>query len=114
MKSVLYVAATVMIGASIYGFVDYSKTSKHKEFKTMYEENDIKTSPAAEGKKQTDIAVPETISKKEVIEVNSEEPFKKPADKIKKRRTIDLKSFSRAPLREKKEIVLPAAKEKER
>jgi len=38
MKSVLYVGATLMIGASIYGFVDYKKTSHDKEFTKMYEE----------------------------------------------------------------------------
>lgn len=38
MKSILYVGATLMIGASIYGFVDYKQTSHHKEFTTMYEE----------------------------------------------------------------------------
>ena len=113
MKSVLYVAATLMIGASIYGFVDYSKTSKHKEFKRMYDENDVKTPPAAEEKKQTHIITSETISKKEVTEVKTEEPSKKPAKKIKKKRTIDFKNFSRAPLREKKEIIWPVVKEKE-
>ncbi|MEI9910110.1 MAG: hypothetical protein WDO71_10785 [Bacteroidota bacterium] len=40
MKSILYVAAALMIGASIYGFVDYSKTSRHKEFTNMYNENE--------------------------------------------------------------------------
>ena len=36
MKSMLYVGATLMIGASIYGFVDYKSTSRKKEFKHMY------------------------------------------------------------------------------
>ncbi len=38
MKSILYVGATLMIGASIYGFVDYKQTSNKKEFKEMYVE----------------------------------------------------------------------------
>lgn len=38
MKSVLYVGATLMIGASIYGFVDYKQTSRQKEFTNMYAE----------------------------------------------------------------------------
>lgn len=38
MKSMLYVGATLMIGASIYGFVDYQKTSHKKEFTEMYKE----------------------------------------------------------------------------
>jgi len=37
MKSILYVGATLMIGASIYGFVDYKKTKQEKEFTSMYE-----------------------------------------------------------------------------
>jgi hypothetical protein len=36
MKSILYVGATLMIGASIYGFVDYRKTSNSQEFENMY------------------------------------------------------------------------------
>ncbi len=38
MKSILYVGATLMIGASIYGFVDYKSTSHKKEFTAMYED----------------------------------------------------------------------------
>ena len=38
MKSILYVGATLMIGASIYGFVDYKQTHGKKEFKEMYAE----------------------------------------------------------------------------
>jgi hypothetical protein len=38
MKSILYVGATLMIGASIYGFVDYKQTQGKKEFKEMYAE----------------------------------------------------------------------------
>lgn len=38
MKSVLYVGATLMIGASVYGFVDSKQASKSKEFTGMYVE----------------------------------------------------------------------------
>ncbi len=41
MKSILYVGATLMIGASIYGFVDYQKTSHKKEFGNMYKEQEV-------------------------------------------------------------------------
>ena len=37
MKSMLYVGATLMIGASIYRFVDYKQTSQKKEFTNMYD-----------------------------------------------------------------------------
>jgi hypothetical protein len=110
MKSVLYVAALLMIGASIYGFVDYSKTSRHKEFKTMYDEPQVKEPAVPEEKTLVNVA-PETISKKEQPELVTEKPVKKPVKKIKKKRTIDLESFSRAPLREKKEVVIIEANE---
>ncbi len=38
MKSILYAGAALMIGASIYGFVDYQQTHQKKEFKEMYSE----------------------------------------------------------------------------
>lgn len=38
MKSFLYAGAALMIGASIYGFVDYKNTSHKKEFNAMYAE----------------------------------------------------------------------------
>ncbi len=38
MKSILYAGAALMIGASIYGFVDYRHTHKKKGFKEMYAE----------------------------------------------------------------------------
>ncbi len=38
MKSILYAGAALMIGASIYGFVDYKQTHKKKEFREMYSE----------------------------------------------------------------------------
>ena len=41
MKSILYVGATLMIGASIYGFIDYQKTSRKKEFTNMYKDKEV-------------------------------------------------------------------------
>lgn len=62
MKSILYVGATLMIGASIYGFVDYKQTSHHKEFTTMYEEEKEKE-PAL----ITDIKTTEPVIEKKVV-----------------------------------------------
>jgi hypothetical protein len=45
MKSMLYVGATLMIGASIYGFVDYKQTHNKKEFKEMYAEKKTVEAP---------------------------------------------------------------------
>ena len=49
MKSIMYVGATLMIGASIYGFVDYNKTRNKKEFKTMYADKEV-TQPVVDKK----------------------------------------------------------------
>lgn len=38
MKSILYVGASLMVAASIYGFVDFKQTRQKKEFNSMYTE----------------------------------------------------------------------------
>ena len=37
MKAILYMSAVLMSGAILYGFVDYKKTSRSKDFNRMYE-----------------------------------------------------------------------------
>jgi len=59
MKTILYVGATLMIGASIYGFVDYKKTSRNKEFTKMYESKE--TEPVITNNK-----IKEVVTKSEV------------------------------------------------
>jgi hypothetical protein len=109
MKSILYVAAVVMIGASVYGFIDYSKTSRHKEFKTMYDEPRA-TEPVVAKENKSNVIAPETASKKDPDTTATEQPVT-PVKKIKKKRTLNLASFSRAPLREKRETVILETKE---
>ncbi|MGQ0740169.1 MAG: hypothetical protein ACT4OJ_14050 [Bacteroidota bacterium] len=58
MKSMLYVGATLMIGASIYGFVDYKQTHNKKEFKEMYAERKA-MAPAEVAAKNEPVAEPE-------------------------------------------------------
>ena len=41
MKSILFAGAALMLGASIYGFVDYKQTHKKKEFREMYSEKKV-------------------------------------------------------------------------
>ena len=41
MKSILYIAATLMICAGIYGFVDYKKTNRNKEFIKMHDSKEV-------------------------------------------------------------------------
>jgi hypothetical protein len=112
MKSILYVAATLMIGAGIYGFVDYRKTSRHKEFKTMYDEPVVQKTFLPDEKKANDVTRPGVESKKELVKITTEQSVPQAVKKVKKKRTINYESFSRAPLREKVEmVVIPETKE---
>ncbi|MBK7291872.1 MAG: hypothetical protein KBF82_01880 [Chitinophagaceae bacterium] len=61
MKSILYVGASLMVAASIYGFVDYKQTSKEKEFKGMYTEK-----KAVVPAEVTDVETTEPVVKTEV------------------------------------------------
>jgi uncharacterized protein HemX len=101
MKSVLYVGATLMIGASIYGFVDYKKTQHKEGFKTMYTEvKEPVTEPIAE-KVVTEnklIATNNTSEAKTVAEKKKTVPAKKIQKKIKKKRKISTRLFSRGGL----------------
>ncbi|MEO7923695.1 MAG: hypothetical protein ABIR30_08445 [Chitinophagaceae bacterium] len=66
MKSILYVSATLMIVASIYGFVDYKQTSQKKEFNNMYAEEKLTEPdviPVVE-KKTTPSVVNNAVAKK--------------------------------------------------
>jgi len=63
MKSILYVGATLMIGASIYGFVDYKQTQNKKEFKEMFVEEKGKVPAVVSDNKLTkQVAKEETAS----------------------------------------------------
>lgn len=139
-----------MIGASIYGFVDYKQSSKQKDFAGMYTEekavvrateNDLVISEPAEKKEITNqsktIVERKKVMKDEDItagikpipvdqklkpantditvieEVNVVPAKEKKVIKTKKRRKLDTKLFSRAPLREEledEELILPDEK----
>ncbi|MBL7723907.1 MAG: hypothetical protein JNK27_07145 [Chitinophagaceae bacterium] len=106
MKSILYAGAALMIGASIYGFVDYKKTSHKKEFNSMYEEE----------KKKPAVTVPVNNSttgsaKEEVINNKETKASKKENVTAKKKsKKIDAELFSRAPLRDEVKEVTPPRK----
>ena len=81
MKSVLYVGAALMIGASIYGFVDYKNTSHKKEFTGMYEEKKLAQpvlSHETEKKPEVTVATNTVTNKKAV----NKKVAKKKASKI--------------------------------
>jgi hypothetical protein len=116
MKKFLLVGAVLMVGASIYGFVDYSKTKRNKEFSKMYDEpvtknaEDIKTNDEPVISENETAFIDKTVSEKKEAVKNSNvsKPafVKKPVKiKIQKPRKISYKSFSRAPLREEVVIV---------
>lgn len=73
MKSILYVGATLMIGASIYGFVDYKQTHQEKEFKEMYAAETPET-PADIIKEPT---VTEPVVKKDIVVTKKKTSSKK-------------------------------------
>ncbi|HEX7902277.1 MAG TPA: hypothetical protein VF487_00260 [Chitinophagaceae bacterium] len=110
MKSILYVGITLMLGASIYGFVDYNQTNHRKEFKEMYEPAKMEA-PVVEEKKlpvtdeRAGIMESKKISaeietkKGESVAVSVSSKEKQPVKKTKKKK-LDYREFSRAPLRE--------------
>lgn len=102
MKSILYVGATLMIGASIYGFIDYRKTSRNKQFSSMYEVKEIADPTPVVIKKEE--SVKKEDSKKAgpdkglTIDLNSDKLIKSIMKK--KKFSTDLFSRSRPPMRE--------------
>lgn len=115
MKSILYAGAALMIGASIYGFVDYNQASNKKEFNEMYTLE--KEKPAVVTPKTgTDQSIKEAIRKEKKNDTpanmkrekaDESEKYadeKKEENKVKKgKRKLSTKLFSRAPLREEME-----------
>ena len=125
MKSILYAGAALMIGASIYGFIDYRQTSHKKEFTNMYTEKETKPVVAApagnyQPKKETNTVLKlETVkNNKKAEKIQNKEMLIDEAEKYaaekkeeniskKSKRKLNTKLFSRAPLREEIEE-LPA------
>jgi len=133
-----------MIGASIYGFVNYKQTQGKKEFKEMYVE-EKRTAPVVEEKKTTEpavikenvigkksvrkkklapkeedilpiiepIAADEMVDTREVKVIEKSSVNVTPSSDsniekkiVKKKKRLNTKLFSRAPLREPEEINL--------
>jgi hypothetical protein len=144
MKPILYVGAALMVGASIYGFVDYKKASQKREFSNMYEatektnevlpaketinENEPVNDVKPEMTKKLVIPVKKELIKEDLSEDSYESFFDdeiEPVEKIesektvvkepelkgntetknvipaKKKKKLNYKLFSRAPLEEK-------------
>jgi hypothetical protein len=109
MKAIFYVGTALMIGASIYGFVDYKKTIRTEGFRKMYEEKKegpVIPTPAVE----TKLVSPEKIAAKETQPADKGKKAVSSAltKKVKAPKKLSYKEFSRAPLREEPEVVKPA------
>jgi hypothetical protein len=128
MKSILYVGATLMIGASIYGFVDYKQTSQKKGFTGMYQAEEEKVidppkdvSTVKEKKpilveqlKKTTGKIKDPVPAKTAIETTPLEKIgiaavtintstvreSSSVKNLKKKRRLTKKLFSRAPLKD--------------
>lgn len=74
MKSILYVGATLMIGASIYGFVDSKKVNRNKELSNMYKESPVPEAVTVVTNDKTGPAV-----KKEMTSIRKKAETKKQA-----------------------------------
>ena len=105
MKAILYIGATLMVGASIYGFIDYKKSSHDKNFRNLYDSKEQVAVPTKE--KELNSAKEEPA--KPVAEVKVK-PLQEPSvskvtsNKLnveKKKKTINYKQFSRARIEEK-------------
>lgn len=130
----LYAGAVLMIGASIYGFVDYRQTRQKKEFKEMYTEKKtvipgevvLPDEPVMPEEKKEPIAVKKSVKPKPQAESGKKAvavepvagepaPENKVLKTVKKKRKLKRELFSRAPLRDEDEYLEePAVKEEKK
>lgn len=101
MKSVFYIGAALMIGAGIYGFVDYKKANQTKEFNSLYDEKEIKdlkprNADGVEWKVPMKMASTAVLPPKEETKPAAKTATKK--QKAKKKKRFTTKSFSRAAM----------------
>ena len=119
MKSILYVGATLMIGASIYGFVDYEKTKNKKEFTNMYKETEVTEPAIVSDRKITSpvennvIAVKEKnrVTKKQIVKNDQSVEVKEKAVEVGKPVTDEEKLISKDLKIEKTEVTVVPTKE---
>jgi autonomous glycyl radical cofactor GrcA len=112
MKSILYVGATLMIGASIYGFVDYKQTRGKKEFKEMYAEE---KAPVVFDENENKATEPEPVIKKEPVSFKNVSNNKKVVTKKQAVNKEDEESIiSIKPIREDEAVATSEIKEIEK
>lgn len=103
MKSILYVGATLMIGASIYGFVDYKKTNHNTEFANMFEEKEAKQPVTSVTKEKNEAAIKKESIRNEKYAVKDEKNVTE--TKNIKKTSVDVKPSKKSVVqKEKKKI----------
>jgi hypothetical protein len=101
MKTMLYIGAALMIGASIYGFVDYEKARHKKEFNNLYKETEVKqpVTDVKNDKMQGIIEKTAPEKKSTALNENKTAPAeKKEMKKAKKKRKVKREFFGRGGL----------------
>ena len=109
MKSILYAGAALMIGASVYGVVDYSKSTRNKDFKTLYKEEkaEVVTKEAkatgiivAPEKKVSPVKKTKTVAP--VVVKTSNKEFTAPVESIQpEKATVDTEALAETDSEEK-------------
>jgi hypothetical protein len=97
-----------MIGASIYGFVDYKKTSRNKEFTNMYEEKNVTEPVAVVTGNKTEPAVKKEAANIQAVAKENKTLTKKTAV-VKEEMNTSIK-----PIAEEEKMVTSEAKEIEK
>jgi hypothetical protein len=93
MKPLLYIGATLMVGAGIYGFVDFKKKNHSREFQSLYKEESKKEAPKPANLASAPVADAVITEKKDTVAARKQEAKKE--DKV-----FSPKQFSRAALKE--------------
>lgn len=105
MKSMLFVGATLMVGACIYGFVDFRKANQRAEFRSLYKKEEKKQDLRSADKRFSTVVVDEKHQTKQVTDEAKVEQV--PTEELKDvkttaapRRRLSRKAFSRGEIRE--------------
>lgn len=105
MKPLLYIAAALMMGAGIYGFVDYEKKSRSREMQSLYtkEENrEVKEPIPAPDIPEVVPAAVVTTQKEAVVKQKDKAVARKSEEKFER---LNLKIYSRAIPTKQLEVV---------
>lgn len=107
MKPLLYIGAALMLGAGIYGFVDYKNTKQSRKFQSLYREEQKKEVQGPVAIKAAPAAVPASVvtEKKETAVVEKRTVANRKPVVKKKNKKFAPRQFSRAALKD--EVLLP-------